>query len=354
VTNLLHGPPEILIGDTGPLPYSGGVREADVPGTNVQDFLLIDMAAAITSGVSNEAVSEVAIGGFTLRIVATNGTLHTIEFDAMQVVAAAVCESNGPSVSASVGITGLKVDGQAITITGEPNQRIGYDGGHILVNRQTSRVEGSYGEITVSGLYIHNDGCMEGPIGLAHADIDCHVETDEECECSDKVTGGGWICTEDGGRANFGVGGGMQNGRLWGHLNYVGHGDSLHVKATEVTGYSVVDATTRQITYNVTVNGAAATATVIVSDKGEPGRDDTFSISLSTGYSASGDLGGDRPGGGNIQLHKMKCKGGGGGGHDGDDDDGHDGDDNDNGGSKGGGKKDDCKKDGGKKKSSRR
>jgi len=38
--------------------------------------------------------------------------------------------------------------------------------------------------------------------------------------------------------------------------------------------------------------------TVDVTDAGEPGRDDTFSITLSTGYSASGTLAG-----GNIKLH---------------------------------------------------
>jgi len=298
----------VLIGDTGPLPYQGGVVEVDVDGTNVQDFLLIDMAGAITSGVSNEAVSEVAIGGFTLRILATNGTLHTVTFDAMHVKAAAVCASNGPVVGASVEIVGLKVDDEEVVITGEPNQRIDYDGGFILVNVQSTQVVGNYGEATVAGLYIVNEGCMEGPIGLAHADIDCHAESDH-CVCSDRVTGGGFIVgTPSGDHGNFGVGGGIQNGRLWGHLNYIDHGTGMHVKATDVTGYAVVDAVTRRITYDVTIDGAAGTAVVVVADLGEPGRDDTFAITLSNGYSASGDLAGNRPGGGNIQLHKAKCR----------------------------------------------
>jgi hypothetical protein len=37
---------------------------------------------------------------------------------------------------------------------------------------------------------------------------------------------------------------------------------------------------------------------VEVTDAGEPGRDDTFSIALSNGYSAGGKLAG-----GNIKLH---------------------------------------------------
>src|SRR5439155_74096 len=42
----------------------------------------------------------------------------------------------------------------------------------------------------------------------------------------------------------------------------------------------------------------AVLAEVVVSDNGEPGRSDTFSISLSNGYTASGKLAG-----GNIRLH---------------------------------------------------
>ena len=124
--------------------------------------------------------------------------------------------------------------------------------------------------------------------------------------CGDFMTGGGWITgTTSGAKANFGVAGGMKDGALWGHLNYVDHGTGMHVKATTVTGYAVDpnDANCRIIDYDVTIDDQPGTARVRACDKGEPGRDDIFEIQLSNGYSASGDLGGSRPGGGNIQLH---------------------------------------------------
>jgi hypothetical protein len=62
------------------------------------------------------------------------------------------------------------------------------------------------------------------------------------------------------------------------------------------------------ISFNVTMDGALGTALVQVTDNGEPGRNDLFSIRLSNGYNAGGDLGGFRKGGGNIQLHKPHCK----------------------------------------------
>jgi len=97
------------------------------------------------------------------------------------------------------------------------------------------------------------------------------------------------------------VGGGIRRGAFWGHLNYTDHDSGMHVHATAVTGYSVIDTVTRQIDYDVDIDGATGTARVIVADNGEPGRDDIFDITLSTGYHAGGDLG---HGGGNIQLHK--------------------------------------------------
>ncbi|MBI2946581.1 MAG: hypothetical protein HYY23_02980 [Verrucomicrobia bacterium] len=129
-------------------------------------------------------------------------------------------------------------------------------------------------------------------------------------ECGDFVTGGGWITgTPSGGFANFGVGGGIMNGELWGHLNYIDHTTGMHVKATDVTFYGVKadDPLCRVIDYIVEIDGEVGWAEVIVCDYGEPGRDDTFTIILSNGYAAGGDLADDHPGGGNIQLHKAKC-----------------------------------------------
>jgi len=104
-------------------------------------------------------------------------------------------------------------------------------------------------------------------------------------EVEDAVTGGGWIVgTPSGEKANFGfVAGTNSDGSLFGHLNYVDKEADLHVRSTDVVSYTIVDADTRTIVYDVVIDGVAATATVVVSDLGEPGWDDTFSITLSTG-----------------------------------------------------------------------
>lgn len=126
----------------------------------------------------------------------------------------------------------------------------------------------------------------------------------------DFVAGGGWIVgTPTGGRATFGIVAGVAtnsvatNTFLFGSFCYQDRGSQLRVKSTDIAAFTVVDAQTRQIEFNVTINGAPGTATVIVSDQGEPGINDTFNISLSNSYTAAGLLGGGHRGGGNIQLN---------------------------------------------------
>src|SRR6266545_2019577 len=75
--------------------------------------------------------------------------------------------------------------------------------------------------------------------------------------CEDRVTGGGFIIPTPGDtiHANFGAGGGLHQGELWGHLNYVDH-DTLstvrHVRSKTVVGYCIGcgDPDCRRITYS--------------------------------------------------------------------------------------------------------
>jgi len=129
--------------------------------------------------------------------------------------------------------------------------------------------------------------------------------------CSDFVTGGGWIVASDGAKANFGVHGGLRDGRFWGHLEYNDHGSAppMTVKSTSITSYQALSATTREIDGTAEVNGEAGfTFQVIVSDNdsgGEgpgPNHADQFSITVSNGYTASGHLGG-----GDVEIHQGQC-----------------------------------------------
>jgi hypothetical protein len=121
--------------------------------------------------------------------------------------------------------------------------------------------------------------------------------------CDDFVTGGGVIRTSSGAKATLGVSGGKKHGKLWGNLSYHDHGThGIVVKSSRVTAYTVIDEVTRQIEGVASIDGKGSfNYKAIVTDMGEPGRSDFFSIELSNGYHASATLSD-----GNIQLHK-KC-----------------------------------------------
>lgn len=110
-----------------------------------------------------------------------------------------------------------------------------------------------------------------------------------------KVTGGGFITAA---KHNFGFNAQYSaSGGAKGNVNYLDKAAG-HLKGANVTGVAC-KGNTATITGNGTWNGAAVTFTVKVVDDGEPGRTDSFQITISGGYTAGGTL----TEGGNIQIH---------------------------------------------------
>jgi len=289
------GLPPIVLSDTGALDSTGGAREASLLNANVPGLLTAEVLHASTVGQGQRSSSEASVANVTLTVGG-----NTITAGLLQARATAECHNGMASVSGSSDIVGLMINGQSIVVSGQPNQTISLPrGGRVIINEQTSSASGNNGDITVNALHVKVDGVANVIISSAHADITCGGPV---CPGGDFATGGGWITgTPSGAKGNFGVGGGIKNGALWGHLTYFDHGpNGPKVKGTSVTGYAIVDSVTRHIEGTAEVNGQGGfTYQVDVSDNGEPGRNDTFSIVLSNGYHASGRLDG-----GNIQLHK--------------------------------------------------
>ena len=135
--------------------------------------------------------------------------------------------------------------------------------------------------------------------------------------CDEWMTAGGYITLVvatpgDGAfvntNGNFGASGGIKRGKLWGSLNYVDHVRDMHVLGTKVTSYTCVDQFTREIRGLCKIDGSRTLYgyTLQLRDRGEPGRQDSFCLTLSTGYMAGGLLDG-----GNVQLHNscLGCTG---------------------------------------------
>ena len=238
--------------------------------------------------------------------VSLNVLGQTISATLIEARASAQCSGGQASVAAVSELVNLTINNQPIVVTGEVNQTVPLPGdvGVIVINEQVATVNGGTGDVTVRALHIVIPGVLgtttdtDVVIAEAHADIVCGQRF---CPVDrDFVTGGGWLGEP---RKNFAVAGGIKNGDFWGHLLFIDHGTRMKVKGTGVTGYHVVPETTvRRIegTYNLNgQRGGKYEATV--DDRGEPGREDSFVLSLDGVLVAKGFLDG-----GNIQLHTCK------------------------------------------------
>jgi hypothetical protein len=286
------------VGQAGPVSPQGGVEEStllSVDKSQTGGVLAAQVAHASVVAQGNTSSAEAFVANPSLTALE-----NEIRADVLRSQAEASCDgAGGASATGSSEITGLTFNGQPIVVSGEPNQTITLGGVTIIINEQIRSASGNSADITVNALHVTavelGSTLLDVVISSAHADISCGA-----CNppVGDFVTGGGWITTQSGARANFGVAGGIKQGGPWGHLTYIDHGGPK-VKGTGVTGYEVTGALSRHITGTAEVDGVGGfTYTVDVIDNGEPGREDRFTIELSNGYSASGTLAG-----GNIQLH---------------------------------------------------
>ena len=298
------GQQAVTVADTGNLPSSGGAFGASL--LEVKNLLGVASAEvlhATTIGQGDRSRSEASVANLNLNVGG-----NTIAADFLMARAEARCAGpEAAAVSGSSEIARLVINGQEIVTVGlPPNTTIDLPNGKVIINEQRSSVNNRFGEITVNALHVTVNNPLDGSViadvvvASAYADINC---AGRSCTGGDFVTGGGWITAPSGAKGNFAVAGGIKNGVFWGHLMYIDHGKTgPRVKGTGVTNYQVVDTTTRRIQGTAEIDGKPGTYDVLVSDKGEPGRDDTFALILSTGYTASGKLAG-----GNIQLHRP-CK----------------------------------------------
>lgn len=302
----------IVLVDVGPLPAEGGAESEtlfEYPINGLPDPLSGALQAqvlhAATVAQGNRSHSEASVANVDLSVAG-----QTISADFLMARATAECRRGEASVSGSSQIANLVINGTPVVqLEFAPNTTIdlvdadGVTVGRVVLNEQQAFADANFADMTVNALHVTIFNPLGDPpladvrIASAHADIRCAGRPPAG---RDFVTGGGWITGPSGAKANFGVAGGLKNNNaLWGHLTYLDHGIRLKVKGTGVTAYSDTGPTSRQIKGTCEINGDAGTYVIDVSDNGEPGRNDTFSIGLSTGYTAAGSLRG-----GNIQLHK--------------------------------------------------
>jgi hypothetical protein len=281
------------VSDTGSVGASGGERHSSALTFRVPNLVAGEVAHATAFAKGNVSASEASMAGLHMTV---GGNIVASSF--MAAHAHVRCTATGVIVSADPNIIGLTVNGQPVQISGKPNQTIPLPNGRIIINEQAKASTKTSGHISVSALHIVIDGIADVALSEANAGISC-PSGPETCGNDDFSTGGGFI-VRSGANANFGVAGGIGvNGTFIGHLEYIDHSpNGTRVHGTSVTGYTRVNAATRAIDGTARVNGQAGfTFHLVVTDDDSSGID-SFSIQLSNGYSASGNLMG-----GHIEIH---------------------------------------------------
>lgn len=293
----------VTTGDTGELDATtGGMRDSSFLNL-VNGSLGLDLAvlSAVTVGSGNTTDSSASTAGLTLNLAGLR-----VSAGVMRAGAVAQCSNGNVAYSASANVADLVVQGNAVVVTGAPNQTITVNNlATIIVNEQYE----ANGRQVVNALHIKVGGSLAGTtsadivVSHAEAGISCGTTTVPSCPVTDFMTGGGYITLPSGAKGTFGFVGGKKANGLQGHLQYVDHGSTgPDISGSAVASYSG-SGTARNIGYNCSVNGSATACTINVADNGEPGKNvDTFTIGAGN-YSASGPALAQ----GNIQLHKPNC-----------------------------------------------
>ena len=173
-------------------------------------------------------------------------------------------------------------------------------------------LSGTSGELSVIALHvttidtITHQVLADVMLAIADAQIDCQAGSGPAGKAT---TGGGWIpVTPGGGKGTFGVVGAMrQDGTFSGHLVYINHDTDFRVQSTSiesVTPSCQGSVPQSQIVGSGNSNFGPVGFTVTVTDAGEPGSSDTFTIEVS---GAVGDFQSGTLGGGNIQVRRQTC-----------------------------------------------
>src|SRR5882724_3290878 len=141
----------VSVADTGPLAGSGGAQEASALEASVAGGMAVGASHTAVVGGGNVSSSEAAVANVSFTGNATFFGTATITADFVMSRAEVVCATTGVSIGGVVQVTGLLINGQAVTVTGAANQFMFLpDGGYVIINEQIA----GFGSITVNALHV--------------------------------------------------------------------------------------------------------------------------------------------------------------------------------------------------------
>jgi hypothetical protein len=155
----------VAIGDTGPLPSSGGSKSASLTSLNLLGFVSVGLLEGTTSGSGDEATSKASLVTVSIPIAG-------IQADVVSSQTTAQCNGATPSVSGSADLVNVTVLGFPIAAP-MPNVALTAPGGiSVILNEQVSATNGSTGSMTVNAIHVTGPG-VDIVVASAESDITC-------------------------------------------------------------------------------------------------------------------------------------------------------------------------------------
>jgi hypothetical protein len=155
----------VSIGDTGPLPESGGSQSASLTNLNVLGFVMIGLLQGTTSGSGDQSTSAASLVSLSVPIVGLSA-------DLVKSTSTASCNGTTPSVSGSSQLVNVTLLGLPISAP-MPNVAIVLPGGiSVILNEQKSTVSGNQGSMTVNAIHVTGPG-IDIVVASAESDITC-------------------------------------------------------------------------------------------------------------------------------------------------------------------------------------
>jgi hypothetical protein len=153
------------VGDTGPLPSSGGSLSASLTNLNVLGLATVGLLQGTTSGNGSQSTSQASLVSVSVSIVGLSAELVKSQSTAQ-------CNGTTPSVSGCSQLVNVTLLGMPISAP-TPNVAIVLPGGiSVLLNEQKRSVSGNQGSITVNAIHVTGPG-IDLVVASAESDITC-------------------------------------------------------------------------------------------------------------------------------------------------------------------------------------
>lgn len=173
VVHPVAGP--IVIADTGALAAAGGVQHQFARQVSIAGgALTINTAGALVMGAGRQTTAASLLTNYQAHFITEDGRDVFIHADSVAAAASVSVDAAGRARARTrVDIRGLTVNGQAIAVTGAPNQVVDLpqDEVKLVLNEQDSAEGGGRADVAVAAIHFYICNCMEGHFGLVNAGI---------------------------------------------------------------------------------------------------------------------------------------------------------------------------------------